>query len=66
MAALLGASELEEGLSTFRLDSTWKKSCLAFMNAWTTKVMDLDNVLIHLTMERYCTQSSSFHEHFPV
>jgi hypothetical protein len=50
-AALLAASELEEGLSTFRLDSTWKKSCLAFMNTWTTKILDLDNVLIHPTTE---------------
>jgi hypothetical protein len=48
-AALLAASELEEGLSTFRLDSTWKKSCLAFMNTWTTMVLDLDNFLIHPT-----------------
>jgi hypothetical protein len=50
-AALLAASELEESLSTFRLDSTWKKSCLAFLNTWTTKVLDLDNVLIHPTTE---------------
>jgi hypothetical protein len=50
-AALLAASELEEALSTFRLDSTWKKSCLAFLNTWTTKVLDLDNVLIHPTTE---------------
>ena len=44
-AAQLAATELEEDISTFRLDSTWKKTNLAFLIAWTTKILDLDLVL---------------------
>ena len=46
-AAQLAATELEEDISTFRLDSTWKKTNLAFLIAWTTKILDLDLVLEH-------------------
>ena len=44
-AAQLSAAEIEGDLSTFRLDSTWKRTNLAFLNAWTTKTLDLDLVL---------------------
>jgi hypothetical protein len=44
-AAQLAATELEGEISIFRLDATWKKSNLAFLVAWTTKVLDLDLVL---------------------
>jgi hypothetical protein len=50
-AAQLSASEIEGELSTFRLDTTWKKTNLAFLNAWTTKVLDLDLVLEQPTSE---------------
>jgi hypothetical protein len=48
-AAQLSASEIEEDLSTFRLDDTWKKSNLIFLNAWATRIHDLDLVLIQAT-----------------
>jgi hypothetical protein len=44
-AAQLAASELEEEISIFRLDSTWKKSNLAFLVAWSTLILDLNLVL---------------------
>jgi hypothetical protein len=50
-AAQLSASEIEEDLSTFRLNDTWKKSNLMFLNAWATKILDLDLVLLQATSE---------------
>ena len=50
-AAQLAASEIEEAIGTFRLDTTWKKTNLAFLNAWTTKILDLDLVLDQATSE---------------
>ena len=50
-AAQLSASEIEEDLSTFRLNDNWKKSNLMFLNAWATKILDLDLVLLQATPE---------------
>ncbi len=50
-AAQLSASEIEEDLSTFRLDSTWTKTNLMFLNTWATRILDLDLVLIQPTTE---------------
>jgi hypothetical protein len=50
-AAQLSASEIKEDLSTFHLSDTWKKSNLMFLNAWATKILDLDLVLIQATSE---------------
>jgi hypothetical protein len=50
-AAQLSASEIGEDLSTFRLNNTWKKSNLMFLNAWATKILDLDLVLLQATSE---------------
>jgi hypothetical protein len=44
-AAQLAASELEAELAGFCIDSSWTKTNLAFLIAWTTKTLDLDNVL---------------------
>jgi hypothetical protein len=54
-AAQLAATELEEAISTFRLDANWKKPTLAFLAAWTTKLIDLDQVLEHsVTASQKC------------
>jgi hypothetical protein len=50
-AAQLSASEIKEDLSTFGLNDTWKKSNLVFLNAWATKILDLDLVLLQATSE---------------
>jgi hypothetical protein len=50
-AAQLAASEIEEDLSTFRLDDTWKKTNLMFINTWATKVLDLDLVVLQTTSD---------------
>ena len=50
-AAQLSASEIEEDLSTFHLNDNWKKSNLMFLNAWATKILDLDLVLLQATPE---------------
>ena len=50
-AAQLSAAELEQELSAFRLDDTWKQTNLMFLNSWATKILDLDLVLLHPTSE---------------
>jgi hypothetical protein len=47
----LSASEIKEDLSTFRLNDNWKKSNLMFLNAWATKILDLELVLLQSTPE---------------
>jgi hypothetical protein len=46
-AAQLAANELETDLTEFRMDSSWTKTNLAFLIAWTTKSLDLDAVSAH-------------------
>jgi hypothetical protein len=50
-AAQLSASQIEEGFSTFRLNDTWQKSTLVFLNAWATKIIGLDLILLQAIPE---------------
>jgi hypothetical protein len=73
-AAQLSASKIEEDLSTFRLNDNWKKSNLMFLNAWATKILDLDLVLLQATPEsqkriwftRAIAPKLMLHVHFPL
>jgi hypothetical protein len=44
-SAQLAASELESELASFCIDASWTKTNPTFLIAWTTKTLDLDNVL---------------------
>jgi hypothetical protein len=43
-AARLARDALEQELSEFCLDSTWKKGCVPFLVAWKNCVIDLENL----------------------
>jgi hypothetical protein len=46
-AVELAANELENDLIEFRMDTSWTKTNLAFLLAWTAKSLDLDAVSLH-------------------
>ncbi len=50
-ATQLSASEIEQDRSTFCLDDTWNKPNLTFLNAWATRILDLNLVLVQATTE---------------
>lgn len=45
-AAQLSASEIEQDLPAFCLDGTWMKPNLMFLNAWATRILGLNLVLL--------------------
>ncbi len=50
-AQQLSDLEIKQDLSTFHLDDTWKKPNLRFLNAWNTRMLHLNLVLVQPTTE---------------